>query len=350
MFSRLAQRRTLAVIAVGVTALALRAAVLPIEPIPEPIVHDEFGYLLAADTFAHGRLTNPTPPLWEHFETFSILMKPTYQCFAQPGQGMMLAFGKVVFGHPFWGVWLSVGLMCATITWMLQGWLSPEWALLGGALAILRYGVFGYWADSYWGGAVGAIGGALVLGALPRIKQSQRPLDAVIMGIGLAILANTRPYEGFVFSLPVAVILLVWLFRRSSPPLRITLPRVIAPLVLVLVFTAAGLGYYLWRVTGSPVRMPYQIERQTYGVAPYMLWQPVRPEPDYNNAVMRKMYVEEESERVPGLPHIPRASAQDLYGMEFFSGDGAHLSLFSCLPLPFPAIFPGVTSRAIPGC
>ena len=221
-------------------------------------------------------------------------MKPTYQSLCPPGQGMILAFGKVVFGHPFWGVWLSVGLMCAAITWMLQGWLSPEWALLGGALAILRYGVFGYWADSYWGGAVGAIGGALVLGALPRIKQSQRPLDAVIMGIGLAILANSRPYEGFVFSLPVAVILLVWLFRRSSPPLRITLPRVIAPLLLVLVFTAAGLGYYLWRVTGSPVRMPYQIERQTYAIAPYMIWQKVRPEPVYHHADMRKMFVEEE--------------------------------------------------------
>jgi hypothetical protein len=293
VFSRLAQRRTLAVIAVGVTALALRAAVLPIEPIPEPIVHDEFGYLLAADTFAHGRLTNPTPPMWEHFETFSILMKPTYQCFAQPGQGMMLALGKVLFGHPFWGVWLSIGLMCAAITWMLQGWLSPEWALLGGALAILRYGVFGYWADSYWGGAVGAIGGALVLGALPRIKKSWRPLDALIMGTGLAILVNTRPYEGFVFSLPIAVILLVWLFRRDSPPFRITLPRVIAPLLIVLVFTAAGLGYYLWRVTGSPVRMPYEIEQKTYAVAPYMLWQHVHPMPTYNNPVIKKMYVDE---------------------------------------------------------
>jgi hypothetical protein len=294
VFSRLAQRRTLAVIAVGVTALALRAAVLPIEPIPEPIVHDEFGYLLAADTFAHGRLTNPTPPLWEHFETFHVMFHPTYASIYPPAQGLFLAFGKVVFGHPFWGVWLSIGLMCAAITWMLQGWLSPEWALLGGAISILRYGVFGYWADSYWGGAAAAIGGALVLGALPRIKKSQRPLDALIMGTGLAILANSRPYEGFVFTLPVAVILLVWLFRRTSPPFRITLPRVIAPLLVALVFTAAGTGYYLWRVTGSPVRMPYQIERQTYAVAPYMIWQKIRPEPVYHHADMRRMFVEEE--------------------------------------------------------
>src|SRR5690348_5162823 len=123
----LANRRALSVVLIGVAALCLRAAILPVEPIPEPIVHDEFGYLLAADTFAHGRVTNPTPPMWEHFETFSILMKPTYQCFGQPGQGLLLAFGKIVFGHPFWGVWISIGIMCAAITWMLQGWIAPAW-------------------------------------------------------------------------------------------------------------------------------------------------------------------------------------------------------------------------------
>jgi hypothetical protein len=317
--SRLAQRRTLAVLIIGITALALRAAVLPIEPIPEPIVHDEFGYLLAADTFVHGRLTNPTPPLWRHFETFSILMKPTYQCFAQPGQGMALALGKAVFGHPFWGVWLSVGAMCAAITWMLQGWFSPEWALLGGALAILRYGVFGYWTDSYWGGAVSAIGGALVLGALPRVKRSQRARNAVIMGIGLAILANIRPYEGFVFSLPVAIILITWIFK-SATPLRTKFARVIAPLALMLALTAAGMSYYLYRVTGSPVRMPYQIERQTYGVAPYMLWQHVRPAPAYNNAVMRKMYVEEELQGYQAFRSFPGLLLKLYIGWSFFLG------------------------------
>src|SRR5260370_1702753 len=155
-FSTPARRRALSVALVGIAALVLRAALLPFEPIPEPIIHDEFGYLLAADTFAHGRLTNPPHPMWEHFESFSIIQQPTYQCFAQPAQGMLLAIGQVILRHPFWGVWLSMGMMCAAITWMLQGWLPDDEPLVGGLLSILRFATFTYWANSYWGGSAGA--------------------------------------------------------------------------------------------------------------------------------------------------------------------------------------------------
>src|SRR5438034_9017722 len=111
--------------------------------------------------------------------------------------------------------------MCSAICWMLQGWLSDGWALLGGFLAVLRFGVLGYWANSYWGGAAGAIGGALVVGALPRMQSSHRVRDAMIMGFGLVVLANSRPYEGLVLSLPVAVALCVWLFSQRAPGPRV---------------------------------------------------------------------------------------------------------------------------------
>ncbi len=303
-FSQLARQRALSVVAVGLLALALRAALLPILPIPEPVAHDEFAYLLAADTYAHGRLTNPTHPMWVHFESFGLIQQPSYQCIAQPAQGMILAAGKMLFNHPFWGVWLSAGLMCATICWMLQGWLPPRWALLGGLLAVLRFGTLGYWANSYWGGAAGAIGGALVLGSLPRIKSSQRIRDALLTGLGLAILANSRPYEGFVFSLPVAVLLFAWMLGEHGPSFKTSFPRVVMPLSLVLAATVAGIGYYCWRVTGNPFRMPYQVEKQTYAVVPYFLWQPMSPPPTYHHALMQDMY----ANRIPQTYEFSRSA------------------------------------------
>jgi hypothetical protein len=291
--SRLSRHPLLSIMLVGVSALVFRAALLPVLPIPEPIVHDEFGYLLAADTFVHGRLTNLTHPMWVHFESFSILQRPTYQAIYPPGQGMIMALGRVLLGHPFWGVWLSVGVMCAAITWMLQQWIEPEWALLGGILALLRFGLFSYWANSYWGGAVAATGGALVLGALPRIKASLQVRDALIMSLGLAILANTRPFEGAVFSLPVAAALIAWVGVKK-PSLDVTLRCVFVPLAIVLALNCAWLGWYLRRVTGSPIRFPHQIERQTYAVVPPFVWQPILPEPVYHNEVMRKLYAEQD--------------------------------------------------------
>lgn len=291
LFGRLAVRRRLAVLVVGVVSLGVRAALLPNLPVPKPGFHDDFGYLLAADTFAHGRLANPTHPMWVHFESIYINQKPTYMPMYYAGQGLLLALGQVIAGQPWMGVWLSSGAMCAAICWMLQGWLPPGWALLGGLLAVMRLGTFTYWANSYCGGSLPAIGGALVLGSLPRIKGRQRVRDALLMGLGLALLANTRPYESLFFCVPVSVALFARMFGRKSPPLHCSLRRIVLPIGLLLAVTAAGMAYFFYRVTGSPFRIPYQVHLDTYLAVPYFPWQPLNLSHTYRHHVLEQFYL-----------------------------------------------------------
>jgi len=290
----LARRKRLAVAVTGLAALAGRAALMPLLPVRVPSVTDEFAYLLAASTFAAGRFTNPTHPMWVHFESMHILQHPTYASMYHAAQGLILAAGQVLFGHPWAGVYVSVAVMCALVCWMLQGWLPPGWALLGGMLAVIRLGLFGYWINSYWGGAAAAIGGLLVLGALPRIIRRTgraRVRDGWLMGLGMAILANSRPYEGFVLSLAVCAVVAVWLWKKRGREFWLSAARVALPTIVVLGLAGAGMTYYYWRVTGDPFRMPYQVDRDQYAPARIFLWERPLPAPVYRNQQMRSFYV-----------------------------------------------------------
>src|SRR5260370_31740346 len=190
-----------------------------------------------------------------HLETFHAIFQPTYASIYPPLQGLVLAFGQVVFGHPVWGMWLSAGVMCAAICWMLQAWLPPSWALLGGMLPVLRFGVFSYWDNGYWGGALAAAAAALVLGAMPRIMRRQRVLDAILMAIGVAMLANTRPYEGLILSLVVAARLCWWMVQckssRNPLPTLQLIGRIALPMLLVLSLAGGAPTYFFLRWAGG---------------------------------------------------------------------------------------------------
>jgi hypothetical protein len=230
--------------------------------------------------------------MWIHFESIHINQKPTYMPMYYPAQGLVMALGQVITGKPWIGVWLSAGALCAAICWMLQGWLPPGWALLGGLLAVMRLATYSYWVNSYCGGALAAIGGALVLGALPRIKRRARAQEALLMGLGLALLANTRPYESLFFGIPIAIAGLVWIMGKKRPPWEQLLPRIVLPLGLLLAVTVGGMAYFFWTVTGSPFRIPYQVNMNTYVAVPYFPWQPLNLTHVYHHAVLKNFYLD----------------------------------------------------------
>jgi hypothetical protein len=164
--------------------------------------------------------------------------------------------------------------MAAALVWALQGWLRPGWALLGGLLA-LPLSINSYWMNSYWGGAVSAVGGALLLGGYVRVAKRRQLRYALAMGIGIAILANTRPYEGLVFSIPVAIA-----FLLSRP--RYGAVTLIAA-ALIPAFAAAG--YYNRTVTGNAFQLPYMEYARQYVQIPLFNFLPLQPAKVYRASV-----------------------------------------------------------------
>ena len=269
--ARLAQRTGWCMLLLAALPIALRLALLPHHPVPTPDVYDEFGHLLVADTLRHFRLANPAHPMPQFFETFFVLQEPAYSSIYPIGQGMALAFGRLVFGQPWAGVVLSVGAFCSLCYWMLRGWTSPGWALLGGTLAVIQFGPLNQWMNSYWGGAVPAAAGCLVFGALPRLRRRVRPRDAILLGAGLAIHLVTRQFES-IFLL-IGVILFFLPALRKPDELRALAKA--APIVVLAAMPAIAVTLLQNKqVTGSWMVIPEMLSQYQYGVPAALTFQP----------------------------------------------------------------------------
>ena len=220
--------------------------------VPDPIIHDEFSYLLGADTLAHGRLTNPSPALPEFFEAPHVLVEPSYTSKYPPGQPLFLALGQMA-GQPIRGVWLGCGLFAASLCWMLQAWESSrKWALTvtcagdrhAGHLDVLGAIVLGRHAGRDWRRS----GGALLLGGLRRTMRRPHAIDSVFTAAGVILLANTRPYEGLLVCVPAAGLARVtWLTRPGASVARQARCPLPCPVV-----RCCSPGLEEWRSTITP--------------------------------------------------------------------------------------------------
>ena len=296
-------RPTVAAALVAIVSLATNAAVAALNGVPRIHVNDEYGYALIADTLAHGRLANPTPADAEAFASPHVLLRPTYASKYPPAQGVVMLVGNLL-GHPAVGVWLSCAAAAVALWWMLLAFAPAEWALLGGLVAAVHPQMV-EWGHVYWGGAVAVFGGAVVVGSWARLRRpptepgrvGPRPAEsaaragpvppaaprppretraapapgrhgpALWLGLGLTVLANSRPYEGAILSLP----LLVTLRWRLRPTIVLAVTLLIGG-TLTATYNAA--------VTGHPLRFPIVAYAQQHDVAPKFWPLPLRTPTD----------------------------------------------------------------------
>lgn len=261
---RLAKNTRWCLVLLGALPVVLRLALLPRFPAPAPSGADDFSYLLLADTLRHFRLANPMHPLHQFFEAVFILQQPSYSSIFPIGQGLVLALGWMLFGHPWAGVLLSMAALSAGCYWMLRGWTTPGWALAGGLLAVCEFGPLNQWMNLYWGGAVSAVAGCLVFGSLPRMRATLARRYAILLGAGLGLQLLTRPFE-FVLLAACAALYAAWA-RFGWKSLGLAALAFLPAVLLMLAQNKA--------VTGSFTTLPYQLSRYQYGVPATFTFQP----------------------------------------------------------------------------
>ena len=279
--SRIARVRGGGEVFVFIVTAAVGSIPTVLDAVAPPSTPDEFAYLLAGDTFAKGRLTNPRHVLWEHFETLHVLVTPTYASKYPPALGLALALGQVIW-RPIVGAWLTTALAAAATCWMMRAWLPPRWAVIGGLLAGVHPQVFWSGGQTYWGASTAMLGGALLIGAAARVvNRRPRAWHGFAGALGIALLAISRAHEGLILTALVATWVIITTARRGK--LRPLLRATALPALLVLTCAGAWLALYNGRVTHNPFELPYTLYAKQYQVAPLFTWQRERPAPQYRH-------------------------------------------------------------------
>ena len=150
-----------------------------------------------------------------------------------------------------------------------------------------------------------ALGGALALGTVVRLfdpdrSRRSRVILSCAFAVGLLILATSRPYEGFAFSIPLFGYF-GYRFVKAGPTAHLLRDGRL-PMLLIGIFGIFGMGYYNHATTGDAFVMPYVLNHRTYWPLPFFLGENANPHPESPDPVFAKFF--KVTEREYGLEKI----------------------------------------------
>ena len=282
------RRRSLVLAGIFLAVFVGRLAMLPVWPVPVPKIQDEFSQLLSADTFASGRLTNPTHPMWFYFETFFVNQSPTYHSMYPPATGLIMAVSQVLTGQPWFGMLFAFAAAAASMCWMLQGWMPQRWGPWA-ALVFILLVARAQLTENYLGEGIFVLGGTLILGAIPRMVRKCTIGASLCLAIGIALLATTRPFEGAFLVAGIGLGGFYWAWKMGVEKATLV-KKVVLPVSLVLIPIFAAIGYLNWRTTGSVWLAPYQLNLAQQHLARPFLWEKLSDPPKYDHMEMASFF------------------------------------------------------------
>jgi hypothetical protein len=273
---KLSDRPYLSAALIAVIAVCARLSVSPFVGTPQPVVPDEPSLMLQAKTYLAGRMANQVD-LLPDFESVYVILSPTYASMYPVLRSFPLLVGYFLGIGAWGGVLLSVVALTMAVYWIVRQSINANYAFIAALIVIIRFGLFSFWVNSYFGGAFTALGGVLLLGGFKAVRSRPSILNGAVLGLGVVIVMTTRPYEGMVYAIPFGLALIVHFIRSAGLQRRSLVPAGLAAAVLV----AAGFGLTLAQnqaVTGDWKVAPYFLYRQTNGQVPVFLTQSRHPE------------------------------------------------------------------------
>lgn len=251
--------------AIGQTKVNVRTptgslVTIPFAELP-PAYHDEFSYLLQAETFAEGRLAWPKAPVSpDLFHQFHVLNEDVTVSRYFPLTGLWIV-PSYALGHPIWGHWSAGALAAVLFFWSSRMMMPERTAMLCGIFIAVSPGL--------------AIFSNMLLAHHPVmlmlsvflfafLKLSQPKHDghsqtlfrsvtwAFVSGCGLSAAMLGRPMTAAGFAAPFGAWLLWSLVRRQIHV------NVIPAFALPLVGGFCFLAVLNQTATGDPLRTAYQ--------------------------------------------------------------------------------------------
>jgi len=235
---------------------------VPLYRLP-PAYHDEFSYLLQAETFRAGRLSWPPQTAGgDAFHQIHVLNRPRTASRYFPWTGLwILPF--LLLGLPIAGHWLAGALACMLFHRVLRTLISPHAANIGGLLLAFSPGL-ALFSNLLLAHHPTLLALAVFLWAILRVLDDGRWPLAAVAGTALTCAMLGRPMTAAGFALPFGLVLLQRLVLPLTPAQRMLTARTLICMALPLLAGFAVLAAMNQNITGNWRTSAYQYYTDTW--------------------------------------------------------------------------------------